>query len=121
MADARATASTAKNFNDRHGEQVASGWKAGNRLNQKYGIADKLGGYAGQSQPSAAEGGPETGANTGAGGKGGAGGRGGSFGSAAAALGGFKKAPPPPPPAARSNTGGIMASPPPVPLGSKPR
>ena len=115
MADARATASTAKNFNDRHGEQVASGWKAGTKLNQKYGIADKVGGYAGQSQsPTAAEGARESGGTGGAGG-------GGSFGSAAAALGGFKKAPPPPPPAARSNTGGSMASPPPVPLGSKPR
>lgn len=121
MADARATASTAKNFNDRHGEQVASGWKAGNKLNQRYGIADKVGGYAGQSQsPTVAEGARETGGNGGAGGTGGAGG-GGSFGSAAAALGGFKKAPPPPPPAARSNTGGSLASPPPVPLGSKPR
>lgn len=117
MADARATASTAKNFNDRHGEQVASGWKAGNKLNQKYGIADKVGGYAGQSQPPAVEGARESGGNGGARGAGG----GGSFGSAAAALGGFKKAPPPPPPAARSNTGGGMASPPPVPLGSKPR
>ena len=119
MADACATASTAKNFNDRHGEQVASGWRAGNKLNQQYGIADKVGGYAGQSQPATAEEARETGGNAGAGGAGGAGG-GGSFGSAAAALGGFKKAPPPPP-AARSNTGGGMVSPPPVPLGSKPR
>ena len=42
LADARATASTANNFRERHGEQVSQGWKKGAGLNQKYGIADKI-------------------------------------------------------------------------------
>lgn len=41
-ADAKAAASTANNFRERHGEQVAQGWKLGAGLNQKYGIANRL-------------------------------------------------------------------------------
>lgn len=48
MADARSAASTFNNFRQRHGEQVASGVKSANNLNQKYGISDKIGHYAGR-------------------------------------------------------------------------
>lgn len=42
LADAKATASTMNNFRERHGEQVASGMKSANALNQKYDISSKL-------------------------------------------------------------------------------
>lgn len=42
LADAKATAATANNFRQRHGEQVAAGWQAGNALNKKYDIANRL-------------------------------------------------------------------------------
>jgi hypothetical protein len=45
FSDARNAASTANNFRERHGDQVASGWKSANSLNQKYGLADKVGKY----------------------------------------------------------------------------
>jgi hypothetical protein len=45
LSDARNAASTANNFRQRHGDQVASGWKSANSLNQKYGLADKVGKY----------------------------------------------------------------------------
>lgn len=44
LADAKATASTMNNFHERHGEQVASGMKSANALNQKYEISSKLAG-----------------------------------------------------------------------------
>lgn len=44
LADAKATASTMNNFRERHGEQVASGMKSANALNQKYDISSKLAG-----------------------------------------------------------------------------
>ena len=45
LSDARNAASTANNFRERHGDQVAAGWKSANSLNQKYGLADKVGKY----------------------------------------------------------------------------
>lgn len=42
LSEARATAATANNFRERHGEQVAAGWQAGNALNKKYDIANKF-------------------------------------------------------------------------------
>lgn len=45
LADAKATASTMNNFRERHGEQVASGMKSANALNQKYDISSKLAGH----------------------------------------------------------------------------
>ncbi|KHN97654.1 GMP synthase [Metarhizium album ARSEF 1941] len=47
LSDAKAAASTANNFRQRHGAQVAAGAKAANNFNQKYGISDKLGAFAG--------------------------------------------------------------------------
>ncbi|KAI9737719.1 MAG: hypothetical protein M1818_005723 [Claussenomyces sp. TS43310] len=45
LSDARNAASTANNFRERHGDQVTAGWKSANKLNTKYGIADKVGQY----------------------------------------------------------------------------
>ncbi|KAA8568357.1 hypothetical protein EYC84_007393 [Monilinia fructicola] len=42
LAEARTAASTANNFRERHGEQVKSGWASANKINTKYGIADKV-------------------------------------------------------------------------------
>jgi hypothetical protein len=91
LADARVAASTANNFRERHGEQVASGYKAANNMNQKYGLMDKAKSYTGNADSSS---------------------------PTSPGFGGVvKKAPPPPPMKKRE----LMADPPPVPLGSKPK
>lgn len=46
FSDARAAASTANNFRERHGVQVASSIQSANNLNNKYGITDKAGAAA---------------------------------------------------------------------------
>ena len=51
LSDARNAASTANNFRERHGDQVKSGWQSANKLNAKYGIADKVGSYSGVAVP----------------------------------------------------------------------
>lgn len=111
LADAKATASTANNFRERHGEQVAAGGKWAGAMNKKYDVTNRVNGYAGANaalqspsheattSPWADE--PSAGNNHSA--------------QAAVAAAAFKKAPPPPVPAARK------PGPPPVPLGSKPR
>ncbi|KUJ12703.1 uncharacterized protein LY89DRAFT_687673 [Mollisia scopiformis] len=111
FSDARAAASTANNFRERHGEQVKSGWQSANKLNNKYGIADKVGAYGGVSSPQTPE--PdnhqiEMHDNT--------------NDTVVAAVAGKKK--PPPPPAKRTdltNGGSSSPAPPPVPLSSKPK
>ena len=45
LTDARSAASTANNFRERHGDQVAKGWAASNSLDQKYGLSNKVGGF----------------------------------------------------------------------------
>ncbi|KIW04928.1 uncharacterized protein PV09_04096 [Verruconis gallopava] len=107
LSDARNAASTANNFRERHGEQIASGWRAASGLNQKYGISDRLSGGAAASSAGSPSSGPtgeheqETGV----------------VGASAAG----KKKPPPPPPVKRVGLGGAGPSvPPPVPLASKP-
>lgn len=129
LSDARATASTANNFRERHGEQVAAGGKWAGAMNKKYDVVNKVNGYTGENagasqsqaqppssqqsspwadEPSAGYGGPSPVRenppilmrdNTQSPGVGGV---------------SFKKAPPPPPAARKPG-------PPPVPLGSKPR
>lgn len=123
LSDARNAASTANNFRERHGNQVASGWKSANSLNQKYGLADKVGKYT-----SAANSGPVA-----------------TLESAASPVNkgpvatlepapsptiemkdntiAAKKAPPPPP-KKKPELAGVPtagAGPPPVPLASKPK
>lgn len=121
LSDARSSAATANNFRERHGEQVATGWKGANALNKKYDVANRVNGIAGQngSASPAREDGPVARRDN----------------TASPATGGegmptspwanepsqsaFRK-PPPPPPVKRTGTGSGGA-PPPVPMGSKPR
>jgi hypothetical protein len=102
ISDARSAASTANNFRDRHGDQVATGWQSANKVNQKYGIADKVANYnTSQSHTESVVTPIEMRDNTVA----------------------VKKPPPPPPKKKPGLTGGADAGagPPPVPLSSKPK
>ncbi|KAF2843796.1 hypothetical protein M501DRAFT_926044 [Patellaria atrata CBS 101060] len=107
LADARSAAFTANNFRERHGEQVAQGWKTANGFNQKHGVVNRLNGYAGGSQegvrspPIASS--PTT------------------TDMPVNLVGSLGKKPPPPPPPKKKELGGVAVVPPPVPLGSKPR
>lgn len=109
LSDAKAAATTANNFRQRHGEQVAAGVKSANSFNKKYGVMDKVGAYAGrQGQGDAATGATEsTGAVPG--------------------LAGKKKPPPPPPPKKKPGLGGSTNpapaendAPPPIPMSTRP-
>lgn len=136
LSDARTSAATANNFRDRHGEQLATGWKGANALNKKYDVANRVnGGIAGQNTgnnastvretegPSTMWGDNHTASPASAGGGGG----GASMSPASSpwanemSQSAFRKAPPPPPPVKRIGTTGSSGAPPPVPMGSKPR
>ncbi|KAH6687367.1 hypothetical protein F5X68DRAFT_10252 [Plectosphaerella plurivora] len=122
MSDARGAASTFNNFRQRHGDQVAAGARSANNLNQKYGVADKLGGFAaagGQAQVGRQEEGVVGGSNTTAP----------VSPGIAGVLG--KKKPPPPPPKKKPGLGGPPpppgpsggdddGAPPPIPLSTRP-
>lgn len=95
-ADMRNAATTANNFQQRHGAQVASGFKAANGLNQKYGLAGRVNNFASGSAASP----PPSPVPGGAGGT------------------GKKPAPPPPP---KKKELAAAGEPPPVPLSSKPK
>ncbi|KAL8793162.1 MAG: hypothetical protein Q9195_004274 [Heterodermia aff. obscurata] len=104
FSDAKTAAETADNFRQRHGEQVASGLKGANAVNQKYDVTGKLGGHSRDlsakdetlSSPSAVD----------------------VLNSASITE---KKKPPPPPPKRGRGTGAsLKSSPPPIPLSSKP-
>jgi hypothetical protein len=122
MSDARGAASTFNNFRQRHGDQVASGVRSANNLNQKYGVADKLGGFAaagGQAQVGRQEEGV-VGANTPAA----------PVSPGVSGVLGKKKPPPPPPkkkpglggppPPGPSSGGNDDDAPPPIPLSTRP-
>ncbi|MCJ1452401.1 hypothetical protein MMC28_002744 [Mycoblastus sanguinarius] len=119
LSDAKNTASTANDFRERHGEQVASGWKGANALNKKYDVANRVNGLAGSGnasrvvQPPPSPWADELSASPA---------RDGPImmrdNTTSPPAGVFKKAPPPPPPATRRPG---VASPPPVPLSSKPK
>lgn len=116
FSDARSAASTANNFRQRHGEQVASGVKSANSLNQKYGVSDKVGGFAAQHQQQQADGQqgqPQS-----------------PMGSAVSGLAGLagKKKPPPPPPKKKSGLAAVPRpandgddAPPPIPTATRPQ
>lgn len=113
LSDAKAAASTANNFRQRHGEQVAAGAQKASAINQKYGVADKLGGFAANTQ------GQEPAAHQQQQGQGAA------LISAVGGLAAKKKAPPPPPkkPGLGSLTKEDAAGddePPPVPMATRP-
>lgn len=117
MSDANSAAGTANNFRQRHGEQVASGVKSANSVNQKYGVANRIGAFASQQQQQQQEVEPAKPANPAP-----------SVGSAATGLAGKKKPPPPPPPKKKPGLGGTPMpapaptgdEPPPVPLSTRP-
>ncbi|KAL0931936.1 uncharacterized protein CTRU02_212890 [Colletotrichum truncatum] len=117
MADARSAASTFNNFRQRHGDQVAAGVKTANNMNQKYGIADKVGKYAGQAGEQQQQGVTNASSNPLSPPPG-----------LVNALG-KKKPPPPPPPKKKPQLGGAPQppsgpagddEPPPIPLATKP-
>ncbi|KAI9726431.1 MAG: hypothetical protein M1828_001253 [Chrysothrix sp. TS-e1954] len=124
FSDARNAAGTANNFRERHGDQVAAGWKQANGINQKYGVADRARSFGVGAQEPADNAAPATSTapgSTGAQETGVVGQQ--TLGAIAA-----KKAPPPRPPPKRqglstsSVSGGTDdTAPPPIPLGSKPR
>lgn len=95
-SDLKSAASTANNFQQWHGEQAASGWRAASGLNQKYGISAKASSFAGGSNSTEV--------------------------SQPPAAGGLGKKPPPPPPGRKpalpSNN---SEGPPPIPMSSKPK
>ncbi|CAD6456558.1 73566304-e4ed-4fa1-b2ec-2376d408a925 [Sclerotinia trifoliorum] len=118
LSDARSAASTANNFRERHGEQVKSGWASANKLNTKYGIADKVGTYGALAQgsdtsPSRNDGTVEHSSSPT---------RHGLNGLNVQSVLGKKKPAPPPPPKKRSDlsTPG-NATPPPIPKATKPK
>lgn len=117
LSDARTAASTANNFRERHGEQVKSGWQSANKLNTKYGIADKVSSYGsvGNLQPvESPSSGNEMRDNT----------PGEHNSGQESGVAGKKK--PPPPPVKRAELTGSGAakdtgSPPPIPLSNRPK
>ena len=106
LDDAKATASTANNFRERHGDQVAAGWKSAGALNKKYDIANKVNGFGGNGAVSSQAETIPTSANTD------------TLGQASSLL---KKRAPPPPPKKQIAETSSLSSPPPVPLYSKPK
>lgn len=104
VSDMINAASTANNFRERHGEQAASGWRAANGLNQKYGITDRVNGGAspGLAPAPPVPTSPSLTSPTQS-----------SFG---------KKAPPPPPKKKELTAAPVNPNePPPIPLASKPK
>lgn len=113
LSDARSAVSTANNFRERHGEQVKSGWQSANKLNTKYGIADKVNSYGAREAPQAIESPIEMIDND----VGHA-----NEGQESGVLG--KKKPPPPPVKRAELTSGTTnqaGAPPPIPLANKPK
>ncbi|KAL8955297.1 MAG: hypothetical protein Q9183_006703, partial [Haloplaca sp. 2 TL-2023] len=99
LSDARSTAATANNFRERHGDQVASGWKSANAMNKKYDVGGRLNSYTAQESSSNVE----------------------SQQSQSNGASPLNKRPPPPPPQKTGSTNGSTTSPPPIPLSSKPK
>lgn len=97
LADAKAAAATAHNFQQRHGDQVASGLKVANGFNQRFNNAG-VNGQGTAASPTS------------------------PIGQITGIIG--KKKPPPPPPAKKpqlSGTGNQGDGPPPVPIGTRPK
>ena len=105
LADAKNAASTANNFRERHGDQVAAGWKSASGLNQKYGISNRVNGFASNASTSPVNEAPPT-----------------STSPAPVNAPSFpaKKPAPAPPPKRIGVNSSSTQGPPPVPLGSKP-
>lgn len=120
-ADARSAASTANNFRERHGDQVAAGRKKLSGLNEKYGISKRINNFIDDQsspadQPSAGNGRPPPVPPAHPNSR-----------SQTAPLSNRKPPPPPPPPKKQALQSTPVsgeqeaAPPPPLPLGTKPR
>lgn len=110
VSDAKSAAGTANNFRQRHGEQVASGVKSANSLNQKYGVTNRIGAFAGGQQQQQEQGvEPAKTASPAP-----------PVSSPASGLAGKKKPPPPPPPKKKPGLGGSVPAPAPAPAGDEP-
>ena len=107
LSDARTAASTANNFRERHGDQVAAGWQSANSLNSKYGISNRINGYTSDGTVSASQGVPSPPASP--------------LGQDSFAAEAKMKAPPPPPPPKKRMNDTKPVAPPEIPLSSKPR
>ncbi|KAI4112901.1 MAG: hypothetical protein LQ345_006022 [Seirophora villosa] len=107
ISDARATAATANNFRERHGDQVNAGWRSANAFNKKHDIANRVNTFASQGSTSSTAGVQENPSNP--------------TTSPSSTSSPIHKRAPPPPPQKPSFSGGPAPSPPPVPFSSKPR
>lgn len=106
LSDARAAASTANNFRERHGDQVAAGVQGASNLNKKYGISNRLVGFAptgGATSDQAVISPPASPAQL-----------------EQPAIEERKKPPPPPPRRPAGDSARVLA-PPPVPFSNKPK
>ena len=106
LSDARAAASTANNFRERHGDQVTAGVQGASNLNKKYGISNRLAGFAptgGTTSDEAVRSPPTSPTRL-----------------EQPAMEARKKPPPPPPRRPTGDSGRVLA-PPPVPFSSKPK
>lgn len=103
----KTAATSANNFRDKHGDQVKSGWQSANKMNTKYGVSERVGSYGQPAQPVS----PQIEM------------RDSTVSPPVGALG--KKKPPPPPPMKKAqlagNSIGGPALPPPLPMSSKPK
>jgi len=102
-SDLRDAVSTANNFHQRHGEQMASGWKVASNLNQKYGLVDKVTGPPSRDSQDAEP--PKSLSPV----------------AATATAATAHKKPPPPRPPKKLELSGNATAPPPIPTGSKPK
>ncbi|KAG5988609.1 hypothetical protein E4U54_004586 [Claviceps lovelessii] len=110
FSDAKAAAATANNFRQRHGEQVASGVKTANNLNQKYGLMDKVSSAYADAESSSHASSLQTSS------------------AALSSIAGKKKPPPPPPPKKKPGLANPALAayqdgsspPPPVPMSTRP-
>lgn len=105
LSDAKSAASTANNFRERHGEQVATGAQKASTWNKKYNITGRMNNFLEkQASPTNESQAPLQ-----------------TDGSISQADAYGRKPPPPPVPNKRPDMHAATQSPPPVPLGTKPR
>lgn len=106
LSEARSAVSTTNNFRERHGDQVAAGWRTGNALNKKYNVMDKINSHSTQGSSSVEHEPISPSSN---------------MESPSQPSSALKKKPPPLPPKKSIPETKPASLPPPVPLASKPR
>ncbi|ETS76736.1 hypothetical protein PFICI_12123 [Pestalotiopsis fici W106-1] len=110
FSDAKSAASTANNFRQRHGEQVAGGLRTANSLGQRFGVTPPA--QQASAGPDATAGAYGQPASESAGSM--------SVRDLASAIGKKKPAPPPPRKKPDLSAGGTAGAPPPVPMSTRP-